>query len=105
MALVGKSLNEVSVVGAGAAVLFVDPETFFDVPKSDFTLQIVTTGAPTFSVDLEGTVDGVNWVTVFSLSADGFNNRSGFPLVAARANLTLISGGSSPTVTAWIAAA
>lgn len=78
-------------------------------PRSIHTMQVSFTGSPTrVVVNLEGTVDGTNW-KVFATFDTNAGNASGDvitiseqPLLNARANLTTLTGGSSPTVTAAI---
>ncbi len=104
MALVGKSLDAATTTGPGLALEF-------DTPKSIFSLKIMTTGSPTFNINLEGSLDGVNWDTLLAHQTTGLfptwspvGLSGGTPLMAIRANLTSLSGGTSPTVTAIIAA-
>lgn len=108
MSLVGQSLNAVSSAGPGSAI-------FFDTPKKVLSLQVSATGSPT-SVDmnLEGSLDGVTFVPLWTLT--GLSPlpqlipypRQGsdflIPVIAIRANLKAITGGTSPTVSAWVAA-
>src|SRR4051794_27962404 len=102
MALSGKSLDAATSIGAGASIV---P----DRPAKLASMSIVTTGSPTIDASLEGTIDGTIWHTINSVSAMGgseaFIDGSGNNLVftAYRANLTSLSGGSSPTVSASIA--
>ena|SRR5215469_15911878 len=103
MAAFGTSLNAVNAAGAGSAIVF-------DEPKAVFSLQTISTGGPSYTIYLELSCDGVNWFrTSLSQSSDTIGQLPSvagaqFPAIAARANLTSISGGSSPTVTASIAA-
>jgi hypothetical protein len=100
MALSGISLNAVTVTGAGSALMF-------DEPKASHTMFVLTTGSPsTVTVFLEGTPDGVNWFEISSITNTSLLNiGANWPLAGVRANLTVLSGGSSPTVTAWFASA
>jgi hypothetical protein len=104
MALFGISLNAVSAVGPGQAVV---PDT----PKrgNAVNASFQTTGSPTVNFDLEGTIDNEIWRTIVSEStgeAGGILNNTdpgNNVFTAFRVNLTSISGGSSPTFTASIA--
>jgi hypothetical protein len=102
MALVAKSLDAATSTGPGTLVEF-------DVPKSIFSMEVVADGSPSsVVVTLQGTLDGTHFVTLgtVSLSGNDFNIIHATSVyVAVRANLTTLSGGSSPTVTATIAAA
>ena len=70
----------------------------------DFAYQSTTTGSPTTAtLDLEGSLDG----TTFSQLGTANHATSGTytavvdkPVLYVRLNLTALSGGSSPTVTA-----
>lgn len=102
MALVFKSLDAVTSLGAGH-------EAKFDTPKMSASMQISVTGAPSDArVDLEVTVDGQQFVRVVEIELVGGTTAfapSVGPFVGARANLTQLTGGTSPTVTAVIAVA
>ncbi len=81
-------------------------------------MSVSVTGGATVTVALQGTVDGENW---FDLNTDISSSSSSFRIVstkhdsatgvqedqrvctAFRANLTSLSGGSDPTVSASIA--
>lgn len=95
----GVSLNAATVTGAGDTV-------YFDEPKSTVSMQVHVTGSPTFFVALEGSVDGVNFHQFSGVGVnDGIYSLPDVALVAARANLTSLTGGTAPTVSASIAAA
>lgn len=68
-----------------------------------FGVQVATTGTPaSFSLALEGSLDGVNFVALGSaVTATGLSmiTLSG-PVCFVRFNLTALSGGTAPTVTA-----
>lgn len=100
MGLMVKSLDVATLVGAGAVASF-------DVPKSKFAMQVDVTGSPTsVVVVLEGTIDGVNFFSLKTwASGDPVSDINVHVATAIRANLTTLSGGASPTVTAWVAAA
>lgn len=93
-----KSLNAVTATGAGFPA-------DFGVAHSKFSLQTVITGAPTaVSVALEGSLDGANWsplVTTTSTTGE-IVAIADKPVRFVRANLTTLTGGAAPTVTAWI---
>lgn len=74
---------------------------------ANFTIAVTVTGAPaSCAVQLQGSLDGTNWYSMGSAS----NNTSGTsavnvsntPAIWVRANLTTLTGGTSPTVTALI---
>lgn len=100
MALSGMSLNAATATGPGAAISF-------DVPHASHSVFLSATGSPsTAQVALEGTVNGTDWFAIGTATlSNPWTNVGNLPLVAARANLTALSGGTSPTVSAWIAAA
>jgi len=101
MALSGQSLNAVTATGPGAALAF-------DEPKSSISMHVTSTGSPsTITVALEYSIDGINWFLARVVSAtSGTTVNDGYgPALFARANLTALSGGTLPTVTAWLAAA
>ena len=73
------------------------------------TVQITTTGGPSaVTVDLEGSLDGINWALVLTspLSAAELVAGVAITFIAdktvryVRLNLPTLTGGSSPTVTA-----
>lgn len=79
-----------------------------------FTMVVTTTGSPlpsAGSVDLEGSLDGMNWLTlasitinsgqsIFAVTSTGNDHRVRY----IRANLSGLSGGAFTTATAWITA-
>lgn len=78
----------------------------FGSAMSSFTMQSVVTGAPTaVSLVLEGSLDGANWATLAtSTSVTGDQQyATGKPQRFVRARLATLTGGTSPTVTAFIA--
>lgn len=97
-----KSLNKVTTTGAG------EPLTFTKLWK-DHTVQVTTTGAPTaVTIDLEGSLDNA---TFFVLASHVFtageltDSKAMFHVIDkvvrnVRLNLSTLTGGSSPTVTA-----
>jgi hypothetical protein len=105
MSLPFMSLNAATTTGAGGSR---DLEGVAD----HHTMVITKTGGGGVHVNLEGSHDGVNWV---SLGAGGFGNPSadgsvinsvfadGHLVRHVRANLTDIYSGTSPTVTVTIA--
>lgn len=100
----GTSLNAVNANGPGSAI-------DFDEVCSTVTVIASCAGSPTAgNVHLDGSHDGVNWFTLGgTTSFDGAGTSMSFtssgPLVRyARAVLFNLTGGSSPSVTATIAA-
>lgn len=94
-----KSLAAVTSTGAGTAV-------DFRVPARTVTIQTVVTGSPaSVSCTLQGSNDGATWVTVAtSTSTTGDAQYSvDKPFRFFRANLGTLTGGTAPTVTAWVA--
>lgn len=69
-------------------------------------MQIITTGSPDIvNCRLEGSFDGINWVTLGSTTdPSSYTFSVQFPALCVRANLISLSGGSSPTVTAIVGA-
>lgn len=108
MSLLLTSLDAVSAVGVGA-------QTEFDTPKLSISMQVSFTGSPTsVVVGLEGSVDGQNFVQLREFNTSQNSNGDivtnvpaspSAPVIVARANLITLTGGTSPTVTATIAAA
>ncbi len=95
---VGQSLNAATSTGAG---------TVFKAPTAVlWALQSIVTGSPaSATVALELSMDGVNFVTGGAAQQSDFATFSGAsPSFAqyARANCTALSGGTSPTVTAYV---
>lgn len=93
-------LNAVSSTGAGSA-------SNLGTAHRVFGLQVSTTGAPTtVVVHLEGSNDaGSNWFklgvwTLAAQTAGDIVEITGPPVQRIRANLTTLSGGAAPTVTA-----
>jgi hypothetical protein len=93
MALSGTLLNAAIATGVGNTIVF-------DEPKTTFGVQVMTTGSPaSFSARLEGSIDGINfeWIgTNFTSAGIQAAASSAIPLIAIRANLTALSGGTSP---------
>lgn len=99
MALYGLSLNAVTTTGAGVAI-------YTDEPKIHASLQVSSTGAPaSFSVTIEYTLNGTDWIAISGLGGSGMVARDIPASIGIRANLTSLSGGTSPTITAWVGAA
>lgn len=96
-------LAAATATGAGAAV---DLANVVDT----FTAQYVTTGGPSgYAAKLQGSLDGATWVDLPSLNvtADGLvtNNATGVTRYAVRfirANVTTLTGGTSPTVSVTV---
>ncbi|MFD4343411.1 hypothetical protein ACFWQ6_00765 [Streptomyces coelicoflavus] len=73
-----------------------------------FLIAVVTGGPSTADIALEGSHDGVTWVTLATASgtvASRTARAEAYAVRYVRANLTSLSGGSAPTVTATIASA
>jgi len=70
------------------------------------TVQIVTTGSPTgLVVDLEGSIDGENYVQIATHNAITLGNMfhvADKGVTYVRPNVTTLSGGTSPTVTVYV---
>jgi len=103
MALTGTSLDAATAIGAGSSIEF-------DLPRTNIAMIVVATGSPSsWQVALQGTIDGITWANLAApvmLSGNDFALVHGIgPVMAVRANLQALEGGSSPTVTATIAAA
>src|SRR5882724_1191554 len=100
MALYGISLNAVTATGPGVAI-------YVDAPKRYTSLQVSATGSPdAFSVNLEYTLDGIQWNAFSGSGTPGTIVERNLPaFLGLRANLISLSGGTNPTITTWIAAA
>lgn len=97
MSLIFQSLNAVTVTGAGAVVAY-------DKPRR-VTMQVIVTGSPSgLEVDLEQSLDGTNFISIGNTSSPNNMTLASSFAPYARANLVSLSGGTSPTVTAWLAA-
>lgn len=74
-----------------------------DFVPTEHSVEVVTTGAPaTATVQLEGSLDGVNFFpvgTAQAMAAGGLFSVTGVPLRYAQVSLTALTGGTSPTVT------
>lgn len=95
------SLSAATAVGAGSALVF-------NAPRSTLSMQVSFTGTPTsVTVQLLGSIDLTNYyaLTTFSDGASGdiVWTIGAIPVLAVKANLVLLSGGTAPTVTAVIA--
>jgi len=96
------SLAAATATGAGTVV-------DLGVVRSSHTMQTIVTGAPaTVTVTLEGSLNGTTaWATLAtSTSTTGdVQTATGKAVRYVRANLTVLTGGTAPTVTALIASA
>lgn len=92
------SLDAATATGAGAELSCLGARSY--------ALDVRTTGTPTsFSVSLEGTVNGTDWVAIGSaVTAAGLTWQVDKPAARVRANLTALTGGTAPAVTAEILA-
>lgn len=80
----------------------------FDVgkalPSNHAVLAVVTGGPATCTISLQGTIDGVTWDTISNATtctSSVYFYVSGKPMSGIRASLTVLSGGTSPTVTVF----
>ena len=86
-------LDEAASTGAGKS---------FITLASKHTWEIVVSGAPTaLQVDLEGSLDATNWYTLDSstITTSEMRHLVNKPVKYIRANLTTLSGGTTPKVT------
>jgi len=93
-----------AVTSAQASAAFAVPLTRTDTGDymENFTWQLTDTGSPSsVSCQLQGSLDGSNWFNIgaAALTAPGLQTIATTPLAFIRANLTTLSGGTSPTVT------
>jgi hypothetical protein len=102
MSIPFKSLDAVTVDGAG---VIHDLENV----KVDHAIQVSSTGSPSgYDVSLQGSLDGINWITITSTGGsdpDKYSSNGDFPVRYVRANLSNLTGGTAPTVTALVASA
>lgn len=96
------SLNAAATTGPGTVI-------DLGVVRSSHTLQTSTTGAPTgVTVNLEGSLSASGpWATLASSTSTtgDVQTATGKAVRYVRANLTVLTGGTAPTVTALIASA
>jgi hypothetical protein len=74
------------------------------LPSNHAVLAVVTGGPATCTISLQGTIDGVTWDTISSATtctSSVYFYASGKPVSGIRANLTALTGGTSPTVTVY----
>lgn len=95
------SLVAVGAVGVGSI-------NDLDNVYATHSLQVNFTSNPAVAVDLEGSLDGVNFTKLASWSTSGGQvsgqiiSVSGIPVRYVRANLVTLTGGTSPKVSAFI---
>lgn len=97
------SLAAVGTVGVGTEIAV--PPALGGGMISAFTWDVVLTGSPTsVTVNLEGTIDGTTWAVYdnYTGSADTQRHVANKPGLRLRANLTALTGGSSPTVSSGV---
>lgn len=98
-------LSAATATGTGAVVGFNESASSGAIGQaySIFTVQVNTTGSPaTISVQLQGSLDGVNYTSIGSaIAATGASSvgtaNLAYPYI--RANLATLTGGTNPTVT------
>lgn len=98
-ALPYKSLDAVTTTGPGKI-------RDFESLYRRHTIHVIVTGAPErFHVAVQGSMDGQNWFGLVGVqeSEVEFETSEGHNVRYVRAFVTLLQGGTSPTVTAWIA--
>lgn len=92
------SLNAATSTGAGSAL-----DAGQIIPAA--TMYVSTTGGPTFDVELQVSLDGSNWFdSGAAITVSGTTALASTHARYYRANLTALTGGTSPTVTVHIAA-
>lgn len=92
------SLNAATATGAGSAL-----DAGQVIPAA--TMYVSTTGGPTFDVELQASLDGSNWFdSGAAITVSGTTALASTHARYYRANLTVLTGGTSPTVTVHIAA-
>jgi len=95
------SLAAAAVTGAGTPL-------YLSRPRHNISMQVKFTSNPTVVCTLEGTIDGVDWFQLakFDTGASGVNgdivSSTNVSVLAVRANLTSLVGGTSPLVTATV---
>lgn len=70
---------------------------------TNFNVQVATTGGATYALQLEGSLDNINWFVIGTpITSDGIYNLGGGGNYAVwvRLNVTSVTGGSSPTIDA-----
>jgi hypothetical protein len=102
-----RGVSLAAVISTGAGDEFALAPYFLGVLPSVFAFDILITGSPSgVTVLLEGSLDGTNWFTMETVAgtSDSLNFSVDKPVRFVRANLTVLTGGSSPTVAVGIAA-
>jgi hypothetical protein len=95
-----QSLSSVTVTGPGTSFNLTNA-------RANLGLQVACTGSPTtVLINLEGSLEGTHWFTLAHSSniSGEIVFASNVPVIWLRANLTTLTGGSSPTVSAWLVA-
>lgn len=93
-------LNAVTATGAGTLVATPGIDRFHSIQ----VLGGGTAVATAVTVKLEGSLDGTNWagILTWTLGAQAYKDivsLANFPVVYVRGNLTVLTGGTAPTVT------
>lgn len=97
-------LDAATGTGAGTAL-------DLGVARRSFGFQVSHTGDPSaVIVDLEGSIDGSNWFVLGTWDETSINSGDivfvvDKPVTQIRGNLTTLTGGTTPAVTAWAAPA
>lgn len=90
------------LLDAAAATGTSDSITLRKIP-SKYSMQLIVTGSPTtLVVDLEGSLNGTDFIAVVQSTATASGSMTfnvDEPIRYVRANVTAISGGTTPTVT------
>jgi hypothetical protein len=62
-------------------------------------IYIKSTGSPTYSITVQGSLDGTNWFTLgTAVTSDGYTAITGDPVSWVRLDLSAFTGGTNPTI-------
>jgi hypothetical protein len=84
---------------AAITVPTIGPPTGVPASLMSYSIEVDTTGSPTFSVNLEGSLSGTAWTILGTVTSTGIAWFSNKPCTFLRANCTALSGG---TLSAWV---